>query len=169
MSPDRIIAFWGADNLKRWSPATLQDVAIPQSSKQFLVGVGLPFKEDWTLRFDSEADQLPRLPGKPHYRRIGFDDFVPICLDERRHGAVITAEVENSPPESFVNASVEQFGEFLLLYQQYRLKARTASEEEILLFIPTIEERMRKADADAFSDPNNYWPEIIEQMSAGLL
>lgn len=169
MLPEDIVKFWGRENLKRWSESSLRDVAIPQPSKRFLIEVGLPYKEDWTLQFDPEADHLPRLPNKANYRRIGFDDFVPICLDEKRGGCVVAVETEVGGSERFINSSVERFGEFLVLYQEYRKAARAVSEEEIVKFISGVEERMRKADPKAFDDPNNYWPVIVEQMNQGLL
>jgi hypothetical protein len=169
MLPEDIVSFWGQENLKRWSESSLRDVAIPQPSKRFLIEVGLPYKEDWTLRFDAEADHLPRLPHKANCRRIGFDDFVPICLDEKRGGCVVAVETEVDGSERFINSSVERFGEFLVLYQEYRKVARAVSEEEIVKIIPGVEERMRRADSKAFDSPNDYWPVIVEQMNQGLL
>lgn len=164
-----IMNFWGQENLKRWSESSLRGVAIPQSSKQFLIEVGLPYKEDWTLRFDPEADHLPRLPNRDNYRRIGFDDSVPVCLDEKRGGCVVAVEKEVGGLERFINSSVERFGEFLVVYQEYRKTARVVSEEEIIKLIPSIDERMRKTDPNAFADPDFYWPVILEQMNQGLL
>jgi len=84
MQPEQIIKFWGKDKLKRFPEANLRDVLIPAPSncKSFLTDVGLPIGVDWTMRFCAEGDQLPRLPNRSHYRRIGFDAVVPICLDE---------------------------------------------------------------------------------------
>lgn len=169
MRPEEIVNFWGRENLKRWSESSLRDVAIPQSSKQFLIEVGLPYKEDWTLRFDPEADHLPQLANKGSCRRIAFDDFVPICLNEKRDGCVVAIETDVGGSEQFINTSVECFGEFLVLYQEYRKLARAVSEEEIMKIIPGIEERMQRADPKAFDDSNNYWPVIVEQMNQGLL
>jgi hypothetical protein len=134
-----------------------------------LIEVGLPYKEDWTLRFDSEADHLPRLPKKANYRRIGFDDLVPVCLDEKRGGCVVAVETAVGGSKRFINSSVECFGEFLVLYQEHWKAARAVSEEEIVKFISGVEERIRKADPEAFDDPNNYWPVVVEQMNQGLL
>jgi hypothetical protein len=169
MLPEDIVNFWGGENLKRWSEDSLRDVAIPQASKRFLNEVGLPCEEDWTLRFDPEGDRLPRLPDKANYRRIGFDDSVPICLDEKQDGCVVAVETEVGTSERFINSDVEHFGEFLVLYQEYRNAARAVSEEEIVKIIPGIGERMHKADPKAFDDSNNYWPVIMEQMNQGLL
>jgi hypothetical protein len=168
MTDNEILNFWGYNNLVRWLESTLRDVAVPLSSKRFLMEVGLPGKTDWTLRFDPEAT-LPRLADKSNFRRIGFDDMVAICLDEQHDGCVVAVEKEVGGTQRFINTTVQHFGVFLVLYQEYRKAARRMSEEEVVKFIPSIESRMRKTDPKAFDDPNNYWPLVIEQMNQGLL
>jgi len=169
MDRQLIIDFWGINNLKRWSEASLRDVGIPDSAKSFLAEVGLPFREDWTIRFELEADYLPRLPDRPTYRRIGFDYIVPICLDEANSGRVIAAEQEIGRTERYVNSTVEHFGEFLTYYQQYRQTGPVLPENQIKTLIDETERQMQTADPSAFSDPNNYWATIIEQMKDGFL
>lgn len=169
MKGTEIANFWGRENLKRWAESSLLDVRVPQSSKRFLIPVGLPYKEDWTLEFDADSVPLPRLENRANYRRIGFDGSVPICLDEDHDGCVVAVESEIGARERFINASVECFAEFLVLYKQYRSAARTVSEEEVVEVIRGIEQSMRIADADAFHGCDNYWPVIIEQMNSGLL
>jgi len=169
MRPNYIINFWGPKNLKCWPASSLHDVDIPQPSKQFLIEVGLPNKEDWTLRFDHESDDLPRLPNKGNFRCIGFDDFVPLCFDENRLGCVIADETEIGGSERFVNSNVEYFAEFLVLYQEYRITAQVLSEEEIGGTIDKTEAMMCQADPKAFDNPNNYWSVIVEQMRQGML
>lgn len=164
-----IIRFWGRDNLKRWSADDLRNVAIPESSKLFLVEVGLPFRADWIIRFDDQALRLPRLPNKPGYRRIGFQHFFPICLDENRNGCVVIVEEEIGRTEGYINSSVELFGECLVYYQQYRLIAR-GSDDDLQAVVALIDQRMRKADPSAFySVEDCYWPGAIEEMTLGML
>jgi hypothetical protein len=132
------------------------------------VEVGLPCRADWTFQFDDEAIRLPRLPHKPSYRRIGFDDPVPICLDEQRNGCVVEVGDEFGYPERYFNSSVELFGECLVHYQQYRLIAR-ATEDDVPDVVAATERRMRMADPAAFEDEESCWPVIIEQMTRGML
>jgi hypothetical protein len=68
-----------------------------------LIEVGLPYKEDWTLRFDPEADHVPRLPNKSNCRRIGFvctlGDSLPMPVsDEVAARLAESAYVSHSPP-----------------------------------------------------------------------
>jgi hypothetical protein len=170
MTFEQIVSFWGSENLRRWPRKSVSCIAIPEESKRFLTEVGFPYKEDWTLRFDPGADDLPPIPDKPWYRRIGFDYVVPICMDEVRNGCVVAVETDEGGPERFVNSSVEHFGEFLTHYGEYRHSARTISETELLQSaIPLIEKKLRSADPSAFDDVENYWRVIIEQMKDGLL
>jgi hypothetical protein len=169
MLSDEVVSFWGKDHLRRWSRASLVAARIPESSKSYLSSVGLPIHETWTLKFDADAEHLPQIPNKPHYRRIGFDDIVPICLDEDRAGQVTAVESEIGGIERFINSSVECFGECLVAYQRYRLDAQVSEEAEIENIIDSTEEQMRKADRTAFLNSENWWPLILEQMRQGLL
>lgn len=115
------------------------------------------------MRFDDGALRLPRLANHRHYRRIGFDDVVPICFDEARNGCAILVDEELG--ESFINSNVELFGECLVYYQQYRLIER----DDLSHVIDATEQRMRKVDPFAFRNAGDWWPVIIEQMRHGLL
>src|SRR5712675_2737444 len=111
MTRAEITNFWGRDNLARWSEASLREVAIPDSSKSFLIEVGMPLRADWTLRFDVQADQVAHTPNAAHC--IGFADVVPICIDDR--GCVIAAEENIGGGMRYINSSIERFGECLVL------------------------------------------------------
>jgi hypothetical protein len=162
------IRFWGWDNLRRWSRDGLRDVAIPDSSKSFLAEVGLPRQGGRMMRFGDDAGQLPRLPGRQSYRRIGFDYVVPICLDEERKGCVMEAGKEFGGLDRYINSGVESFAECLVHYQQYRLKGQATGGDLSDLIVET-EQLMRQADPTAFSDEENWWPVVIEQMGYGML
>lgn len=164
-----IIQFWGEGNLRRWPEADLRDAQIPASSKSFLIEVGLPFREDWTLRFNPQVGVLPRLSIRRGCRRIGFDDSVPICLDEEHDGRVVAIEDVVGGSERLINSNIECFVECLVYYKQYRTVVRLASEEEVQKIIDVTGSQIRTADAAAFADPDNWWPLIIEQMNHGLL
>jgi hypothetical protein len=138
-----ITEFWGRDNLKRWSRDDLRYVAIPEVSKSYLVEVGPPFRADWNIRFDDEALRLPQLLNKPSYRRIGFQHFLPICLDEKRNGCVVVVEEEIGRTEGYINSSVELA----------RVRRWSAGRGGL------IDQRMRKADPAACADVDDcYWP-----------
>jgi len=157
MQREDIVRFWGWNKLRRWSAEYLS----------FLVDVGLPSCADWTLRFDdSEAAKLPRLRNRPHYRRIGFDVDVPICLDEERIGCVLEVGEEFGYPERYFNSNVELFAECLIYYRQYQLAAETGDVDRARVVAAT-EKRMRETDPRAFGDVESSWPVIIQEMKYG--
>ena len=166
MHPTEIVLFWKQSNLLRWPEALLKNVAIPNSAKLFLVEVGLPSGVDWTLRFDNATfDLLEKHSG---FRQFGYDDATPICFRET-DGAIVAVEIFPMDKVIYLNASVEAFGAFLVLYQRYRTGARQFSEEDILRTIDATENEMHTEDPTALVSPNNYWSLILEQMRQGLL
>lgn len=167
MKSDDIIAFWGYDNLKRWSESTLQGLTIPENSKNFLITVGLPIADvEWSFRFDFETFQ--RLPKESAYLCIGFDYQVPICLSKPRNGCVVWVD----SAERFANANLELFAECLVYYQQYRQQVHdvdSIDEPKCQQLISATASKMMQADPLAFETSDNVWPTILQQMKHGLL
>ena len=167
MTNEQIIQFWGRDALVRWRPDVLSTTGLPKEAKGFLATVGLPRGVDWTMRFELEMDKITRLKEHPGYYIIGYDDVVPICLDENGNGRVVS--VESDGRERFMNSNVQLLGEFLVLYQQYRLAARKLDGEAIESVITKVEQQMMAHDRASVSGDECVWHIIIEQMKAGLL
>jgi hypothetical protein len=163
-----IIQFWGENNLFRWTEDDVKDSAIPDSAKRFLVTVGLRCSETWSMRFDLTTSRLPRVPHIMRLRQIGWDcDLVPICIDET-NGFVVSSESDDGEDLRFINPTVELFGENLIYYHEYReevLINETDDNNIIYLF----EEKLKKSDSLSFSNDNNWWPVVIEQIRHGLL
>lgn len=162
MSPDEIVAFWGRSRLRCYSPEAVCQAAIPQSSKDYLLNVGFPGGriDAMSWNFDDEAFSLPRVPARSSYRRFGWDEHVPLCLDERRDGCVVEAET-GPKPEGFMNSRVEHFGAFLTLWLELCQREEKRSDRECLRMLKVCERQMRRLDPAAFSDPENGWPEIL--------
>ncbi len=157
MQPKEIVEFWGWDDLVRGPAGVLRDVAIPDKSKRFLTEVGLPSVVDKTLVFGREGDQLPRLGDGGHYRRIGFDDYAPICLDERRDGAVVCAASLIDSIDYYMNCDVQHLCECLIYYMkltqiQDDLKGLRSDlpEEEDMPFVIETERVVRDVDPTSF-------------------
>src|SRR5215470_10524960 len=165
MTREEMTRFWGRDNLARWSEVSLRNVTIPGSAKSFLVETGMPLRLGLTLRFEIQADQVSR--ASTTRLCIGFDDVVPISIDER--GRVIAEEAKVGRGEKYINSSIECFGECLVYYQQYRISVRAASEDEVQRLISVVARSLRNTEPTAFADPNNWWPVIVEQINHGLL
>jgi hypothetical protein len=160
---ERWIRLWGEDELTCWQRDALRDVAIPESSKEFLVTMGLPVSPGLGLSFDGRRG-VPVLGTVPTLRQLSVDYEVPICLDEGLSGAVVAIESEWST--RFVNGSVERFAECLGFYAEY---ARAVDDASAGALVDEAERRARAADPAAFEDVEHWWPVIIEQMRDGLL
>jgi hypothetical protein len=162
-----LVTFWGIDRLQRWSLEDLATAKLPDETVRFLTTVGLPNLDDWSFRFDASKG-LPRLASRPSYLVLGHDFEVPICIDERRGGAVILFENQPDRAERYVNVSVRKLAESLVIYQQCR--AAVASDDSHAAALIAVTERLlREADPSAFVDVESCWPVIIEQMNDGLL
>lgn len=155
MTDNEIIAFWGSDGLYRWLPPVVETLRIDNDSRQFLTDVGLPARTTLTFAID---DRLKDIPIVGPYRQIGYDDDVPVCIDERDAGTVI----EYLPDEhqtTFVNSSVRRFCQLLTLFEQY-VKGRAPL---------AVRNAMLRADPTAFVDVESAWSTIVEEMDAGLI
>lgn len=120
----------GADHaveLMLFPADTLADVAIPDPSKAFLRDAGLPdsaapfldFKvpEQGTLPTAAGVWQLDDAFGR--YRVIGSNGSGDsICLDEGMDGAVVYLNHDDRFRAVFMNSSIAQLAESLLVYRQ---------------------------------------------------
>lgn len=130
------------------SPNVFANRNIPEASKRFLIEAGLPKSTAPFLSFGdlangllpiwkiwgvtdnwNEADRL-RLS---RYCVIGSDDNSgnPICIDEANDGTIVTLEHEDRfAGVMFVNSSVPQLAEFLLLFNGADTKQQIVVELE---------------------------------------
>ncbi len=131
---------WVAENeddlsdagLLHFAPETLDDVKMPEADRAFLIEAGLPESAAPFLNFEQPvAGPLPTLSKHANlpetfrrYRVIGFDgsgDF--ICIDQDQGGAAVSINHDNDNRPTFINSSIPQLAESVLLYQ--RLVRRT--------------------------------------------
>jgi hypothetical protein len=159
MNRQDMVRFWGEENLLRWTSADVSALNIPESSKTFLVEVGLPLKGDWMWEFEWEKD-LPRMPGRPQARCLGYSFGSPIVLDELRSGCVTWAQTQ-SDKERYQNASVEQFAESLVEYQKLAVPWGSAAARSAVSSFRRILDRI---DSTAFDDPENAWSRVVEDL-----
>jgi hypothetical protein len=168
MLDEEIIRFWGEHSLVRWPPDLLTKTGLSEPAKEFLTKVGLPRGADWTAQFDLTLDEMRRSVADARYVVVGDDTGFPFCLDLRTGGQVVIIEADERG--RYVNSDVRKFGEFLLLFQRYRLTVRSMDQEqEIQRLISETERGMRASDPTAFSNPACYWPLVLAQMREGSL
>ncbi len=68
MSYQKLIDFWGFDNLSRAKPEALKSINISEELKRFLVEIGLPRELDlfYLIKFFLEYDIFPELEIKKY-------------------------------------------------------------------------------------------------------
>jgi hypothetical protein len=125
ISPSAFLKKWGRRGLVCFSKAALEDLSIPADAKSFLAKAGLPKSTAPFLTFESHGRHVPTVGEvytgartAAHFRMIGSDGAdSPICLDEKRRGAVCLLEDALRPV--LINSSVAQLAESLLVYRNF--------------------------------------------------
>ena len=143
MSYQKLIDFWGVDNLSRAKAEALKNINISEESKRFLIEIGLPRKLDlfYPIEFSLERDTLPKfeinkyLPKKLRQTYQIFKQPIIIALEGDILGYICISELYESvggyiysvgifrdriDSIYFMNSSVLQLAEFFFLYQNYR-------------------------------------------------
>ena len=179
---EEMIALWGADRLVRAPWVALEPLKVPLASKKFLSDVGMPveellcitfydLKENWlpTLREEATAKKLPPPPYSDQYRVLGRGGHAPnLYLDERAGGSVVEIDLEPEGCARFVNSSVEALAAFLVAFRKSFVR-EGMSDEENKHYVARMKADLMRVDGRAFSDPQNWWPLVVEQMEDGLL
>lgn len=168
MQDQEIIEFWGRENLIRFSPAEVADLALSPRSKSFLCEVGLPSPKDdrmWKYtNYYFEVGKLQRMPDGKSCLRIGVGPRT-FCIDEQRGGCVFLPFIEGDL-ERFVNSTVEQFGAFLTICWG-RQKALLQADGNIPLsrsLFAELKQKLYEVDPAALLDENAFWAVFLEDM-----
>jgi len=164
--PTDLLSYWGEENLRKLSRASLANISIPQTAKEFLERVGLPVIDDPLFRFVPDAHPFLLLDKARCYRRVGVFDSSPICVQEGE-GGVYWYDEENHAAK-FMNSTLETFALLLTQYQQMLVESRSASHAERRRIVSESEEQMRSIDPAAFANEESYWPVVFEQIGYEL-
>lgn len=173
--------------LERWDDDTTEMVVydaesvsslnISDESKTFLIECGFPDEAAPYLNFesfeDSEILRLSETYGNESeyskYIYIGTDgDGLPICINEETEEITIIDVFEKQDPV-FVNSSVLQMAECLLLYYEFLKKIMEVNGEDAALdynadekSLNWIIEMITKTDSNAM-DEGSLWRSEIDQ------
>jgi len=184
ISPKEFVRSWRASGLVTYEVAAVQMSAIPQVSKSFLIEAGLPCvylssHVNYTaLRHlpvlnDTCTKSLSFPVGCAHYRVFCevkstlLNDTKDVlgyyCLDENNNGQVVQVFSDGTGymQKGFLNSSIPQFAEFLLILSDYYawLKRRYQEEEQFDLILTSkecevksmeVNRKLRDIDPDAF-------------------
>jgi hypothetical protein len=124
----------GGSKLITFHPKALAPLKIPVDAKEFLTRAGLPESAPPFLTFDYDRTSfvVPKmtetwtLPAEfARYRQIGeTGNEDPICLDEESNGMVVCLNHEGDFERVFINSSVAQLAECLLVFRELVKKAQ---------------------------------------------
>jgi hypothetical protein len=183
---DLIRSLWGT-SLYRFSRESLAPVSLPESSKAFLVDVGLPtvtalspglgFKfspEDVLAPFaelldlsESEYSHQNDWKRSRRYRSFGMSYEAYLCADEK-DGAVYRVETANVDSglrveDRFLNSSIEQFTSFIAWLEKCSqlCKAQAMTYPDSL---KKLQAEFTTIDRKAMADIE-WWPAFLEEMS----
>ena len=155
----------------------VQLLDIPKETRAFLCQVGLKTPKHLCLSFDGGfptlngycADKgLAQIQDGDKFYRIGTDEGSELCIS-KGNGSVIAIDPLLIHQRRFVNSSFPLFQRFIDEYARYADDVSSLSEEEATRLVNRVRSNMEVWDAPAFSDPENWWAVIIEQMANGQL
>lgn len=176
ITPQEFAAQWGDDLVKN-TPASLENIPIPDVSKQFLIEAGLPrWVPGLDIDFDRFEDEVPTLPNAfpngydfpndySRYRPIGADPATLLCLDEHNNGSIYSLDIDdNGVPTRFVNSSVPQLAEFLLVVRVVPSDGppKIYTDEEGKAYTKELSRKFKSIDPEAMYDANSYWSSYLE-------
>lgn len=170
---------FGRNGLVRASNECVASLLIPEKSKEFLVKVGVPKENILLCEFDLSS--FPFL--KKHaenkgitveedlpYKVIGNDGYMQICLSEQsKMGEVIAYDLNGELPIRYINCNIETFIAFLALYVKDYCKYNDQKDDVLDEYAEKLEAKMKVVDPKAFSNPDNWWFLVTQQMKEGML
>ena len=174
-----ILKEFGASGLQRAAQQAVADIRLPQTSKRYLLDVGLPTERILELSLSLKGQKLPRLDELaplsngvaqyPQARSIGTATGCAVCIDGSGAGTIFLVDLTGKDQVRLINSNVEFFGASLALYHEYCRVGPMVPKQDVDGFILKIESRMKDVDPRAFLSPENWWALIVEQMKDGLL
>ena len=175
-----VLKEFGESGLQRAAQQAVADIHLPETSKRYLVDVGLPSERILELSLSLKGQRLPQLAELspllaccivqyPHAHSIGTDTGCAVCVDGSGVGTIFLVDLTGKDKVRFINSNVEFFGASLALYHEYCRVGPTVPKQDVDDFILKIESRMKDIDPTAIRSPENWWALILEQMKDGLL
>lgn len=180
ITPSEFIKQWRAETeddpsdtgLLRFAPITLDDVKMPAADRTFLIEAGLPESAAPFLNFEQPAaGPLPMLSKHANlpetfrrYRLIGFNGSGDcLCIDQDQGGAIVSINHDDDNRPIFINSSIPQLAESLLLYQRLVRRTIQTNGEDAFLDnnIPDdlrgwFAREMQRVDGVALAD-GHFW------------
>jgi hypothetical protein len=115
MQPTELLAYWGPEHLRKYPGISLQEISIPQRTKEFLERIGMPIIHDQLFYFEPVESLCQQTDQANGFLKIGSYDSTPICVKED-DGGVFWYDPDNEVAR-FMNTGLEQFVIVLTIYE----------------------------------------------------
>jgi hypothetical protein len=190
LSPQQFAAAWGGDRFC-FPLDVFRDIDIPEPSKRFLLEAGLP--KQAIVPSGKYVTSLPFVPATPPLQSAKYPLMAPFSSSlrllaslhdendqmywgydfyyavEEKTGHIYYLEhfsESGEEGEGYVNASVTQFAEFLLVYRHFVAHFRPKYPEsfEIPPLIMSLGQKWQEIDPVAMAHPDNYWASLLDDI-----
>lgn len=156
--------------LRPWPGELLQGFALPEESRAFLAGYGLPVDPGLPLlRF-----LAPVLP--LHWRRQGQQRLVVLGNDEETElrlregtGEIVSVRPFRLAAPRFVNSSVVHLLECLRRYAERRVDLERADDEAVVNIAADLRVGIGAVDPRALETLETWWSRALARVEAGFI
>lgn len=178
ITPQEFLDNWDEETygLVEYDYKVIDSYSLSQESKDFLIKAGLPESASPFLTFESSLKGGGvRLTEKhndadPLYSKYIYVGFTgnghPICIDEE-NDVVIFIDYDKENEEAFINSSIAQFAESLLVYVDFIKKIKAENGRRAFLerkatkdLLEWIANRLVEIDADSLTQ-GSFWEEEL--------
>ncbi|MEV5824222.1 SUKH-4 family immunity protein [Spirillospora sp. NPDC052242] len=187
----RLAAHFGPEGLRRFAPAELHGLALPEPAARELVGMGLPVQvgpyftatagEPLPLGEYGASVGFPDVgPDEFSWCRLGTDRGAELCVTPTGavravtlgpgaapNGAVPAAPVPAAPP-MHVNADVTAFAASLLELDAHLPVIAAPGEQDAAAVFRRLRGRLLEIDGPALRDAEAWWPRVLEAIRHAL-
>ncbi|MFC7677831.1 SUKH-4 family immunity protein [Paenibacillus sp. GCM10028914] len=176
--PQEFLDSWDRETfgLVEYDDKVIDSYSLSQESKYFLIKAGLPESASPFLTFESSLNgggvKLTEKydDANPLYSKYIYVGFTgnghPICIDEL-NDEVIYIDYDNENEEVFINSSITQFTESLLVYVDFIEKIKAENGRRAFLerkatnaSIEWVANRLEEIDADSLTQ-GAFWKEEL--------
>ena len=98
---------------------------------------------------------------------IGNDLCTDICINIK--GEIVSVDPQQVYPTRFINADLECFIQFIIIYLSHEERIIDASDDEINKILNDIRKEFDIVDKLVLQNEENWWSIILEQIEWGLM
>ncbi|TCS93245.1 SUKH-4 family immunity protein [Hazenella coriacea] len=162
-----ITGFWG-ESLEKIHHKTIDKFPLSEETKLFLTSIGLPVQDDFFISFYGNDQILELAYESKQIVSIGDDFGTKICI-EPDSDQIISIDEQAEYPTRFVNSSITNLLQFMMIYKKKLPALKDATDEEACKIVDQINKEYKRIDSKAIENEENWWSIILEQTELGLI